>query len=58
MGNWTEEEFVRAIREGIDSEGNPISEVMPRSFAELTDDELRAIWLYLETLPPTPYGTR
>jgi hypothetical protein len=26
--------------------------------AQMTDDELRAIWLYVQTLPEKPYGTR
>lgn len=59
LSDWTEEDFVRAIREGVDKDGNQLNEVMRAPlFAAFTDDELRAIWLYLETLPPTPYGTR
>jgi hypothetical protein len=27
-------------------------------FGDMTDDELQAIWLYLQTLPPSEYGSR
>jgi hypothetical protein len=23
----------------------------------MTDDELHAVWLYLQSMPPRPYGT-
>lgn len=53
LGSWSEEDFFRAMRVGTRPDGSRISEVMPwRSMASLTDDELRALWAYLETVPP------
>lgn len=58
LGAWDEADFVRAIREGRRPDGSEIDEYMPRSFATMTDTELRALWLYLRTLPPAETGAR
>jgi cytochrome c553 len=52
LKGWTEADFVRAIRTGRRPDGSAICEVMPRVFAQMTDPELRAIWLFLQALPP------
>lgn len=53
IGNWSEEDFFRAIREGNRPDGPDMHpEAMPRSIGKMTDDELKAIWLYLQTVPP------
>lgn len=53
IGAWSEEDFFRAMREGVRPDGSAIDPFMPwRNFARLTDTELRAIYLYLQTLPP------
>lgn len=53
MGEWTEAQFYAAIRTGTRPDGTRIKDFMPwRSMARHTDDELRAIWLYLRTVPP------
>jgi mono/diheme cytochrome c family protein len=57
LGPWTEEQFVRALREGVRPDGTPLgppmSAIMP--FAQrMTDVELQALWLYLRSLPPVP----
>lgn len=45
LGSWTEESFITTIRARQ-------SEWMPfESLAKMNDDELRAIWTYLQTLP-------
>ena len=52
IGSWTEADFVRAMREGVRPGGTKISEVMPwKNFANRTDGELRAMWLYLQSVP-------
>jgi mono/diheme cytochrome c family protein len=52
IGDWTEADFFRALREGKRPDGTAISETMPWRFAgRMTDDELRAIWLYLQSVP-------
>lgn len=60
LGSWTEEEFVTTIRTGVTPNGRELDgEVMPwKSIAKLNDDELRALWLYLESLPPRTTATQ
>ena len=53
IGKWSEADFLRAIRTGTRPDGRKLSNEMPwRSMATHTDDELHAIWLYLQTVPP------
>ncbi len=52
--NWSEADFIRALRTGVTPEGKELDpELMPwKSVGRLTDEELGAIWLYLQTVPP------
>lgn len=53
LGTWTEADFVRAIRTGIRPDGTQLNPAMPwQSYSPMTDNELSAIWLFLESLPP------
>ena len=54
LGVWTEEMFIKAIREGKHmGGGRPILPPMPwPSYSLMTDDDLRAIFSYLKTIPP------
>ena len=53
VGNWTEEEFSRAIREGVRPDGTKISTDMPWETMSLySDEEIHAIWVYLQTVEP------
>jgi mono/diheme cytochrome c family protein len=53
IGRWTEEEFARAIREGVRPDGSVISTDMPWETMSLyTDEEVHAIWTYLQTVEP------
>ncbi|NJO07240.1 MAG: cytochrome c [Chloroflexaceae bacterium] len=56
MGNWTLEDFKRVLREGIGPDGLPVGEEMPRTFAAFSDEEIEALWLYLQSLEPLPQG--
>jgi hypothetical protein len=53
LGEWTEEEFVRALRTGRHKGvGRAIVPPMPwRAYARFSDADLRAIFSYLRTLP-------
>jgi len=56
IGNWTEENFSRALREGkfkgLES-GRMLLPPMPwQNYTHLTDDEVSAIFAYLKTVPP------
>lgn len=53
IGTWTEEEFAHAIREGIRPDGSAISTDMPwETLSFYTDEEVQAIWTYLQTVEP------
>lgn len=54
LGSWTEEDFISALRTGVEPDGSMIDqELMPtRIFGKLNESELRALWMYLQTLPP------
>lgn len=55
---WSEADFVRAIREGRRPDGTELNPAMPRGFAGLDDVELRALWLFFNSLPPVATGVR
>lgn len=50
IGNWTEEQFVSALRDGFRPNGTPIKYPMPRG-VHMTDLELRAMYAYIKTVP-------
>lgn len=53
IGRWAEADFLRALREGIDPQGDSIHPFMPwREFRRMDDTDLRAIYRYLRTLKP------
>jgi cytochrome c553 len=57
VGKWTEEDFTKAIRTGTRPNGTIISAVMPWPYAKnMTDDEIRATWLYIHSLPAKKTG--
>jgi cytochrome c553 len=59
IAHYKEEDFFRALREGKRPGGAPIDSFMPYQYTKnLTDDEIRALWLYLKTVPPKPFGGR
>ncbi len=57
LGEWSEADFVRAMREGKRPDGSTLDEFMPwKNYAHMTDGELRAIWLYLRGVQPKAFG--
>jgi hypothetical protein len=39
--------------------GSPINEFMPwKIFRGMNDDDLRALWLYLQSVPPKQFGNK
>lgn len=57
LGAWSEADFIRAIREGKRPDGSDIDPFMPwKSLGQMTDIELRALYAYLQSLPPLPRG--
>lgn len=52
LSGWSEEEFITALRSGITPDGRPLNPSMPWKYiGQMTDEELKAIWLYLQSLP-------
>ena len=50
IGKWTKGQFALAVRKGIRPDGNALTPLMPK-FEKLTDQEIHAIWEYLQTVP-------
>jgi mono/diheme cytochrome c family protein len=56
LGNeFTTEDYVRAIRHGIDRAGKPIFMIAVPSTAHLSDEDLAAIIAYIKTVPPVDH---
>lgn len=57
IGEWSDTDFLRAFREGKRPNGTDIHPFMPwKTLGGMSDSELRAIYLYLKTVPARPYG--
>jgi len=54
---WSEEDFMVTLRTGVTPNGHQLKSVMPwKYFGQMTDDELKALWMYLQSLPALPQG--
>ena len=55
LGDWTVEEFIATMKTGKDrGKGRPILPPMPvQNLAQLSDEDIRAVFAYLQTLKPT-----
>jgi mono/diheme cytochrome c family protein len=52
IGRWSEQDFVRAIRQGRRPDGAHYFPAFPYpSFTKITDQDLRDLWAYLRSLP-------
>jgi mono/diheme cytochrome c family protein len=59
IGSWSESDFERALRHGVTPDGRAIDTFMPWPvFARLTDEEVRALWLYVRSMPARPFGNK
>jgi mono/diheme cytochrome c family protein len=59
LKDWTETDFLRALHEGKRKNGTVIADAMPwRALGKMSDEELKAIYAYLRTVPPLPKGNR
>jgi mono/diheme cytochrome c family protein len=57
IGKWSEADFFKALRTGVRPDGRILSAVMPwPETKNLTDDELRAMWMYIRNVQPRPTG--
>jgi mono/diheme cytochrome c family protein len=52
LASWSEQDFFTAMRKGLTSNGHHLKEDMPwKYYGKMTDEELKAVWLYLQSLP-------
>jgi mono/diheme cytochrome c family protein len=60
LGFWTESQFIQTMRTGFTPSGHVIdAKLMPvQQIGSLTDAELQAIWMYLQSLPKTATQTK
>lgn len=53
LSTWDEVDFIQALRSGNTPDGRQMSPFMPWMYiSQMNDDELKAMWLYLQSLPP------
>src|SRR5215472_6686641 len=53
LGNWTDGEKIRAIREGVDRDGRALFPMMPyQGYRNMSDEDVQAVVAYLDSLPP------
>ena len=52
IGSWSEEDFFTALRQGKRPDGSELDPTMPRALGQMNDDDLRAVWFYLQTVQP------
>lgn len=52
LAAWKDAEFINTLRTGVTPTGHQLDPMMPwKEFAQMSDDELKAIFLYLQSLP-------
>ncbi len=57
LGGWTDEQIVKAIRQGIRPDGRALLPPMPwPDFVGLHDDDVHAIVAYLKSIPPVHHA--
>ncbi|HEX2091932.1 MAG TPA: hypothetical protein VHG28_05995 [Longimicrobiaceae bacterium] len=53
IGRWSEADFLRTLRTGVNPGGDTLHPFMPwREYRRMSDDDLRALYRYLRTLRP------
>lgn len=59
IGRWSEADFVRAMRQGVRPDGANLYPAFPYpSYTKITDADLRDLWAYLRTLPPSAQANK
>ena len=59
LGRYDEAQFITMIRTGQRPDGTTINEFMPwKVYANMTDTELKALYMYFKSLPPKKFGDR
>lgn len=56
IGAWSEQQFARALRQGVDADGRHLYPAFPyTAYTLLSDEDVHALYLYLRALPPVRY---
>jgi len=59
IGNWTEAQFRRALRQGVAPDGRRYFPVFPyTAYTRMRDDDIRAMWAYLSSRPAVARPSR
>jgi cytochrome c553 len=54
---WSEAQFTETLHTGVTPGGKQLNRIMPWKYVgQMTDEELKAVWMYLQSLPPLPQG--
>ena len=52
LRGWSDADIVKALREGVTPSGRQLNPFMPwKATAQMTDDELKAVILYVRSVP-------
>jgi mono/diheme cytochrome c family protein len=56
LGNWTDGQILRALREGVDRDGKALFPIMPyQHLRSMSDEDAQSVVAYLRTIPPQRY---
>jgi|HubBroStandDraft_2_1064218.scaffolds.fasta_scaffold13231_2 mono/diheme cytochrome c family protein len=59
LKGWSFEDFDRLMRQGVRKNGQQLNPFMPiEAWSQFDDVEMHALWAYLQTVPPAPFGNR
>jgi hypothetical protein len=59
LAGWSYDDFAKLLDTGVRKNGKPLDPFMPRAaFVRYDDTERHALWAYLQSLPPAPFGGR
>lgn len=58
LAKWTEADFLAALRTMKRPDGTALNPVMPKAFGQMNDVELKALFMFLKTLPAVETGKR
>jgi len=59
IGKWSYDDFKKALTTGVRPDGTVLLEMMPwKAYAGMDEDDIKALWEYLQTVPAKPAGGR
>ncbi|MBK9973398.1 MAG: c-type cytochrome [Planctomycetes bacterium] len=59
IGKWKFEDFEKVIRSGQRPDGTTLNDAMPwKMYKGMSEDDVKALWAYLRTVPAKPAGGR